>query len=53
MEPTTPPTLGGTSIFDNMNNNPIYVPDNSVTAYQTAQYWSEYASRIKPISEKQ
>ena len=52
MEPTTPQTLGGTSVFDNMNNSPIYVPDNSVTAYQTADKWSTYASMIKPISEK-
>lgn len=43
------PTLGNYA-FDNTNNCPIYVPDASVNAYQTA--WSTYADRIKPISEK-
>lgn len=49
---TTPPTLGGTYVFDDTNNCPIYVPDASVSAYKTADNWSEYASRIKPISSK-
>ena len=49
---TTPPTLKGTYVFDNTNNCPIYVPDASVSAYKTADNWSEYASRIKPISSK-
>lgn len=49
---TTPPTLGGTNVFDNTNNCPIYVPDASVSEYNTASKWSEYASRIKPISSK-
>lgn len=47
----TPPTLG-TNAFGNTNNCPIYVPDASVEAYKTATNWSDYASRIKPISEK-
>ena len=49
---TTPPTLGGTSVFDNTNNCPIYVPDASVSVFKTTDKWSEYASRIKPISSK-
>lgn len=49
---TTPPTLGGTSVFEDTNNCPIYVPDDSVSEYKTASKWSEYASRIKPISSK-
>lgn len=49
---TTPPTLGGTYVFDNTNDCPIYVPDASVSAYKAATNWSEYASRIKPISSK-
>ena len=45
---TTPPTLGDNA-FDNTNNCPIYVPAASVNDYKTAQYWSDYASRIQPI----
>lgn len=30
---------------------PIYVPAESVDAYKTAQYWSEYADRIQAIPE--
>lgn len=47
---TTPPTLGGTYVFDNTNDCPIYVPAASVNAYKTASNWSEYASRIQAIS---
>jgi len=47
MESTTPPTLGGSSVFDGTNATMrIKVPAASVTAYQTATYWSEYASKI-------
>lgn len=46
---TTPPTLGGTYVFDNTNDCPIYVPAASVNAYKTASNWSEYASRIQAI----
>ena len=44
IDATTPPNqpaIGGSF--------PIYVPDSSVSAYQTA--WSSYSSRIKGISE--
>ena len=44
---TTPPTLG---LFAGIPNCPIYVPSQSVEAYKTAQGWSDYASRIYPIS---
>ena len=43
---TTPPTLGN-EVFYETNNCPIYVPAESVSAYQSA--WSEYASRIQAI----
>ena len=48
-KPTTPPTLGGTNVFTGIQSDcKIYVPysaDHSVLeAYQTAQYWSTYAS---------
>ena len=45
---TTPPTIG-TTIFDNTNNCPIYVPAESVNAYKTATNWSKYANRIQAI----
>ena len=45
---TTPPTLG-TDAFYNTNNCPIYVPCESVSAYQAATNWSTYASRIEGI----
>ena len=45
-EAIIPPTLGGTNVFDNTNDCPIYVPAQSVDAYKAAENWSEYASRI-------
>ena len=44
---TTPPTLGGSHIFDGWDDAPIYVPAASVNAYKTA--WSQYADRIQAI----
>lgn len=46
----TPPT-GGEDMFNNTNNAPIHVPLCGVDAYKTADYWSDYADRIKAISE--
>lgn len=46
-----PPTLGGSDVFNNTNNCPIYVPDASVEAYKTATNWNAYSDRIKPLSE--
>ncbi|MBQ2703342.1 MAG: SUMF1/EgtB/PvdO family nonheme iron enzyme, partial [Alistipes sp.] len=46
-KPTTPPTLGGSAVFDdNATDRKIYVPSASVSAYKTATYWSEYADQI-------
>ena len=47
---TTPPTLANTNAFTNTNNCPIYVPAESVGAYQGATNWSTYASRITALS---
>ena len=44
-----PPTSGG-SMFGNTNDCPIYVPDDSVTAYK--QCWGGYIDRIFPLSQK-
>ena len=44
---TTPPALGGTSVFDNNGSGrKIYVPAGSTSAYKSAQGWSEYADDI-------
>ena len=46
-KPTTPPALGGASVFDNgASTRKIYVPSGSVETYKTATNWSEYASQI-------
>ncbi|MBO5732069.1 MAG: leucine-rich repeat domain-containing protein [Alistipes sp.] len=46
-EATTPPSLGGSSVFKfNASGRLIYVPAASVEAYKTADYWSEYADAI-------
>jgi len=44
-KPTSPPALGGDSVFDYASGI-ILVPSGSVTAYQGAAYWSEYATKI-------
>ena len=51
---TTPPSLrtnGAAPFYPTFpdNNCPIYVPAASVSTYQSAQYWSNYASRIQAI----
>ena len=44
---TTPPSLSGSSVFDNNGSGrKIYVPAGSVNAYKSAEYWNEYASDI-------
>ena len=45
----TPPTLG-TQVFKNARVSYIYVPDESVDTYKTANGWSDLANRIYPIS---
>lgn len=48
VEATTPPALDGDLFPDLVFNGTIYVPAESVSAYQTA--WSSLASRIQAIS---
>ena len=38
-------------VFNNTNNCPIYVPDESLDAYKTATNWTAIADRIKPMSQ--
>ena len=44
---TTPPTLGVDVFYNIPANCVIYVPAESVETYQTANYWSDYASYIQ------
>ena len=50
IEATTPPTLKSTNAIPS-TIGAIYVPDESVAAYQSATNWSSFASKIKGISE--
>lgn len=50
----TPPTLGDnafTYTYIASGTGYIYVPDASVSAYQSATNWATYAAQIKPMSE--
>ena len=46
--PVTPPSAGATILYQ-ASECPIYVPAASVEAYQAAQNWSTYASRIQAM----
>lgn len=45
----TPPTLAYNAFYST-NNCPIYVPSESVDTYKATSEWSDYASRIQPIT---
>lgn len=47
-----PPTIMSDTFINTNFTFLIYVPDDSVLAYQTAENWMTYADRIKGISEK-
>lgn len=49
--PNNPPEISA-STFNSTNQCPIYVPAESLEAYKTADYWSEYADRIQAIPEQ-
>lgn len=46
-----PPTLSGNFGYITSSSYNIYVPDASVETYKTASVWSQYVSKIKPMSE--
>lgn len=50
IEATTPPTLSETNAIPS-TIGAIYVPNKSVSAYQAATNWSNFATKIKGISE--
>lgn len=52
VEAVTPPTAGANLFQSCTALTAIYVPDASVSAYQSASGWSTYASLIKPISQR-
>ena len=43
---TTPPAGGSYMFYDNASGRKIYVPAESVEAYKSAQYWSDYKDYI-------
>ena len=45
-KPTTPPT-GNEKMFTLTDDSRIYVPNDSVEAYKSAEYWSDYADYIE------
>ncbi|MBP3382494.1 MAG: leucine-rich repeat protein [Tidjanibacter sp.] len=45
-KPTTPPSLDYDAFEYNAEGRKIYVPAESVDAYKSAQYWSDYANDI-------
>lgn len=47
-----PPVAGDGIFYDCDELTVIYVPDESVEAYTTADDWSDYTDLIKPLSEK-
>lgn len=47
----TPPTLSTNSFAQANANLVFYVPDSAVDTYKEATNWSNYADRIKPLSE--
>lgn len=51
MLPENPPTLLSGLLYSGVSIEAVYVPDNSLTAYKEAQYWSAIADKIYPISE--
>lgn len=45
-KPVVPPTCGEAFLEDTPEDRKIYVPMESVEAYKSAEYWSEYADSI-------
>ena len=51
MKSITPPTVSLADKNHLFSTTSIYVPDESVESYKTATWWSQYADKIKPLSE--
>lgn len=52
MHAVVPPSLSNGDLGNGSSAKAIYVPDESVEAYKTADGWSRYASVVKPMSER-
>lgn len=50
-EAVNPPTLSANAFEAASSSFYIYVPDDSVEAYKTADVWSGFALKIKPMSQ--
>ena len=48
---TTPPTLEPYVFDNNAAGRKIYVPNEALDAYKSAQFWKDYANDILPISD--
>ena len=48
---SVPPTLSSNVFLSANSNLKIYVPDDSVEAYKVATNWSDYATKIFPLSD--
>ena len=44
--PQTPPAINGSTFFNPPAGMTIYVPKGTLADYQSAQYWSNYASKM-------
>ena len=45
-KPTTPPTMSNANTITNISNLVIYVPNGTLSAYQSAGNWSSFASKM-------
>lgn len=51
LKSVVPPTVNGDNFGYNFSKIcKIYVPDTSVNTYKNNSWWSQYASRIYPLS---
>ena len=49
---TVPPTIADEDVFYNVNRNiPVYVPAESLTAYQNAEVWKEFNLQAIAVNE--
>lgn len=44
--PVSPPVITSATFYGRLGDFTIYVPYGSLQAYQSAQYWSNYADRM-------
>ncbi len=49
--PSSVISMAGSNGLYGTNDCPVFVPDELVESYKTAQYWSQYANRFRGFSE--